>query len=132
MLLQKGTYSDLLCNTLIQYSDTIDVTMLKYLDKYCSLLALTIQLALSFDIFAWILLILMKEIYNCKKSFHQISYHLSEINLGLKCNALSKEVFYLQLLHVYRDVCILVQQNCKKCAIFKWFVFRIHQPLTNV
>ena len=50
MLLQKGTYSDLLCNTLIQYSDTIDVTMLKYLDKYCSLLALTIQLALSFDI----------------------------------------------------------------------------------
>ena len=50
MLLQKGTYSDLLCNTLIQYSDTIDVTMLKYLDKYCSLLALTIQLAPSFDI----------------------------------------------------------------------------------
>ena len=50
MLLQKGTYSDFLCNTLIQYSDTIDVTMLKYLDKYCSLLALTIQLARSFDI----------------------------------------------------------------------------------
>ena len=50
ILLQKGTYSELLCNTLIQYSDTIDVTMLKYLDKYCSLLALTIQLALSFDI----------------------------------------------------------------------------------
>jgi hypothetical protein len=51
MRLQKGHHSIVLCNTLIQYSDTIDVTMLKYLDKYCSLLqSLTIQLAPSFDI----------------------------------------------------------------------------------